>query len=147
MKFPDFDDRYTVFGMLFVLGNRLQVIGDRFYEEITAKQWFVLVMLELLGENHPDLNGLSEAVGSSHQNVKQLVLKLEQKGYVELYTDESDKRKCMIRITDKCDEIRVKYRGRQNKFMQTLFEGIEPETLKHAANAMLKLEENMEMMK
>ncbi|MEN6316591.1 MAG: hypothetical protein ABFD25_20340 [Clostridiaceae bacterium] len=147
MNFQDFDDRYTIFGMLFVLGNRLQVIGDKFYEEITAKQWFLLVMLDLLGENHPDLNGLSEAAGSSHQNVKQLVLKLEQKGYVELYTDDSDKRKCRIRITDKYDEIREKYRGKQIEFMQTLFEGIEPETLKHTVNTMLKLEENMEMMK
>jgi len=147
MNVPKFDDRYTVFGMLFVLGNRLQVIGDKFYDEITAKQWLILLVLDLFGEENPDMNGLSEAVGSSHQNVKQLVLKLEQKGYVELYPDDLDKRKCRVRMTDKYDEIRQKYRDKQIEFMKVLFDGIGPETIKHAAKTMMKLEENMEMMK
>jgi DNA-binding MarR family transcriptional regulator len=147
MNIPDFDDEHLIFGLLFMLGNRLQVVGDKFYDEITSKQWFVLLMLNLFGEIHPTMNELSEAAGSSHQNVKQLVLKLEQKGYVELYSDDADKRKCRVKMTDRCDEINQKYRNKQNEFMKTLFSGIDRETLKATSKALLKLEENMEMMK
>ena len=80
-KYQKYDDEFLMFGLLFVLGNKLQVIGDSFYEEITSKQWFVLVMLGVLGDN-PTLNELSEGMGSSHQNVKQLLVKLQEKGYV-----------------------------------------------------------------
>jgi len=147
MNIPKLDDEYLIFGLLFMLGNRLQVIGDKFYDEITAKQWFVLLMLNLFGENYPTMNELSEAVGSSHQNVKQLVLKLEQKGYVELFSDDFDKRKCRVKMTDRCEEINQKYQTKQDEFIKELFNGIEPETLKHTANALLKIEEKMEMMK
>jgi DNA-binding MarR family transcriptional regulator len=147
MNIPDFDDEHLIFGLLFMLGNRLQVVGDKFYDEITSKQWFVLLMLNLFGEIHPTMNELSEAAGSSHQNVKQLVLKLEQKGYVELYSDDADKRKCRVKMTDRCDEINQKYRNKQNEFMKTLFSGIDRETLKATSKALVKLEENMEMMK
>jgi DNA-binding MarR family transcriptional regulator len=147
MNIPDFDDEHLIFGLLFMLGNRLQVVGDKFYDEISSKQWFVLLMLNLFGEIHPTMNELSEAVGSSHQNVKQLVLKLEQKGYVELYSDDADKRKCRVKMTDRCDEINQKYRNKQNEFMKTLFSGIDRETLKATSKALVKLEENMEMMK
>ncbi len=38
------------------------------------------------------ISELSERFGTSRQNVKQLALKLEKNGYVEIYTDEKDAR-------------------------------------------------------
>ena len=35
MKLEDYDSRHLLFAALFTTSNRLQSIGDRFYEEIT----------------------------------------------------------------------------------------------------------------
>lgn len=141
---PSYPESYLLFGMIFAVSNRLQVIGDRFYQEITAKQWFVLVTLELFGEEHPTLNELSDAVGSSHQNVKQLVLKLQQKGYVQLYTDAHDRRKSRVAKTDKCAELASAYHEKEMEFIEQLFAGTQPDELKSALRVLMTLEKNME---
>lgn len=33
------DKRFALFGYFFAMSNRLQTVGDRFYEEITCKQF------------------------------------------------------------------------------------------------------------
>jgi len=144
--FPQYEYKYTMLGMMFVLGNKLQVIGDNFYEEITTKQWFVLLMLEIFGEKYPTLNELSDAMGSSHQNVKQLVLKLENKGYVDLYTDEKDRRKTRVRTTTKCGEFSLKYGSKQQEFMKILFSGIEKSNIRTALDTLIKFKKNLEGM-
>lgn len=146
-EFPDYGEEYMLFGMMFVLGNKLQVIGDSFYDEITTKQWFVLLMLEVFGNNPPTLSELSMASGSSHQNTKQLVLKLEKKGYVEFYTDSKDKRKIRIRATSNCNELTKKYNIKQQEFMKKLFEGIDKKNIKIALKTLIQFEQNLEDMK
>lgn len=146
-EFPHYEDEYMMFGMMFVLGNKLQVIGDSFYEEITSKQWFLLLMLEVFGENPPTLNELSDAMGSSHQNTKQIVLKLQTKKYVELYTDEKDKRKMRIRRTPKFDELAQKYEGNQQLFMKQLFCGIDKKKIAITLETLIQFEKNLEEIK
>ena len=77
MKLEDYDSRHLLFAALFMTSNRLQSIGDRFNEEITSKQWFLLAALNTF-EYAPTFNELSSLMGSSHQNVKQIALKLQQ---------------------------------------------------------------------
>ena len=52
---------------------------------------------ELLSNPDEEVTGtvkeLAEIMGSSHQNVKQILLKLEKKGVVYITADERDKRK------------------------------------------------------
>ena len=42
MELKNYPAPYVLFGALLAMGNRLQAAGDRFYDEITTKQWFVL---------------------------------------------------------------------------------------------------------
>jgi DNA-binding MarR family transcriptional regulator len=147
MKLPDYEDDYLLFGMLFVVSNRLQVVGDTFYEELTTKQWFTIVVLEVFGEISPTLNELADAMGSSHQNVKQLILKLESKGYVTTFTDDQDRRKTRIKLTEKHLELKEKYQQNQQEFMKKLFEHIDKSSLKSAVNVLVQLEKNILNMK
>ena len=101
MELKNYPAPYVLFGALLAMGNRLQAAGDRFYDEITTKQWFVLAVLENFSAP-PTLGELARGVGSSHQNVKQLVLKLQQKGYVALAQDGRDARKNRVHRTQKC---------------------------------------------
>ena len=109
MELKNYPAPYVLFGSLLAMGNRLQAAGDRSYDEITTKQWFVLAVLETFSAP-PTLGELARGVGSSHQNVKQLVLKLQQKGYVALAQDGRDARKNRVHRTPKCAELPEKYR-------------------------------------
>lgn len=79
-RLPAYRAEYLLFGALLAYGNRLQALGDGFYREVTTKQWFLLACLELF-EAPPTLGELADAMGCSHQNTKQLALKLAAKQY------------------------------------------------------------------
>ena len=68
MELKNYPAPYVLFGSLLAMGNRLQAAGDRFYDEITTKQWFVLAVLENFSAP-PTLGELARGVGSSHQDV------------------------------------------------------------------------------
>lgn len=65
-------------GLLSAFENRFQTVADSFFEEITWKQFFAIICINLCKDN-PTINELSEVMGSSHQNVKQILIKLEKK--------------------------------------------------------------------
>lgn len=146
LKTGDREQKYIIFALIFAMSNRLQTIGDTFFNEVSTKQWFVLLIMNTLEGYSPTLNELSEAVGSSHQNVKQLVLKLEQKGYVELSKDMEDSRRLRIRITPKCIEFEKAYEEKSAKFMEKLFADQEIKEMDITLKVMLKMKETLEGM-
>lgn len=141
------DDKYVVFALFFMLSNQLQTIGDSFFKEVSTKQWFLLLVLNIMNGYSPTLNELSEAVCSSHQNVKQLVLKLEQKGYVELTRDESDARRLRIKATQKCEELHASYHEKSGIFMNRLFDGLSENEISMMKKVMNDIKDKLESMK
>ena len=57
--------------------------ADAFFKEITWKQFFAIICINLCKEA-PTINELSDVMGSSHQNVKQILLRLEKKDLFQL---------------------------------------------------------------
>lgn len=147
MKLPNYDSEHLIFGLFFMLSNKLQVLGDSFYEEITVKQWFVLVVIDTFKEEYPSISDVAEMVGSSHQNVKQIVNKLTDKGYLQIVRDENDKRRSLIKMTDKCEKLQKDYKEKENEFMTNLFKGTKEEDLKKVVEVFLRLIDNIEEMK
>jgi DNA-binding MarR family transcriptional regulator len=143
---PQYDDPYLLFGLLFILGNRLQTIGDQFYAEITSKQWFVMAMIDAFADHHPTINDLAGASSTSHQNVKQIVVKLEKRGFVSLKIDPADRRKLRIYTTWEWVRFKDEYHDKQAEFMERLFVGISPDMAKNTLTTLLALSENMETM-
>ncbi|MBR4776985.1 MAG: winged helix DNA-binding protein, partial [Lachnospiraceae bacterium] len=94
----------------------------------------------------PTLNDLSEVMGSSHQNVKQILLKLENKGFVAMMTDEKDKRKQRFIVTDKCRKF-MQENDNQNrnseKIIMSIFEGVDDMSLKVTIETIIKMERNL----
>jgi DNA-binding MarR family transcriptional regulator len=141
------EDKYAVFAMIFMLSNRLQTIGDSFFTEVSTKQWFVLLILQIMDGYSPTLNELSDAIGSSHQNVKQLVLKLENKGYVEISKDDEDARRLRIKATSKTNELNSAYEKKSELFLNQLFGSLKEEDLsvtKHVMTSLINILERME---
>lgn len=137
------DKRFALFGYFFAMSNRLQTVGDRFYEEITCKQFFLMICLRLFENGAPTINELSEIMGCSHQNVKSIAGKLEEKGYLEIRPDSDDARKLRIRLTNKADSLAKKYQKKEVDFIDMLFAGISDKQIEITFKTLEKMEENI----
>lgn len=138
------DEKLVLFGTFFAFSNRLQAAGDTFYEEITCKQFFLLICLSLFGDEPPTINELSNVMGSSHQNVKQIADKLEKAGFLETFQDRQDKRKLRVRATQKVKNLSQKYEEREEEFFEIFYKGITQEEIKEMLRLLMKLERNLE---
>lgn len=138
------DDKHYLFGLLFALDNKLQATGDHFFDEITAKQWFLLACITLFDGKPPSLLELAHIMGCSHQNTKQIVLKLCQKGYLELLPDERDKRRTLVKITPACEELCAQYQAQQVAFMDGFYKGLTPEQIHVTLHTLLTIQNNLE---
>ena len=91
----------------------------------------------------PTVKELAEIMGSSHQNVKQILLKLEKKGFVAITVDENDKRKQRIELTDYCKEFCAKNDEMTMGIMKKMFAGISEEQLQVTIQTIIQIEDNL----
>ncbi|MBQ7766183.1 MAG: MarR family transcriptional regulator [Lachnospiraceae bacterium] len=140
------DHRYALFGLFFAFHNRLQAVGDSFYEEITCKQFFLLACMNLYPEEAPTANELAKTMGCSRQNVKEILNSLEKKQFVRLETDESDKRKKRVYLTEQAKLMGTKYQQKEIEFLEHLYEGVSDEEVDSAYSIISKIEDNLKRM-
>ena len=129
-------------GLLSAFDNRFQTVADSFFAEVTWKQFFAIICINLCKES-PTINELSDVMGSSHQNVKQILLKLEKKGFVEMITDESDKRKRRIVITEKCEDFCKRNDEESKVRIGQMFAGISEEQVIATIQTIAQMERNL----
>lgn len=91
----------NIFAYIFKLSNTLQVYLDKELEHdgITAKQFFLMIAVNSFGSNYPTYKQVADISSSSYQNVKQIALKLEKNGYLNITNDINDKRAKRIILT------------------------------------------------
>ncbi|MBE6015658.1 MAG: MarR family transcriptional regulator [Lachnospiraceae bacterium] len=145
VSFGDMPPQPFLLGLLSAFDNRYQAAADVYFNEITWKQFFAIICINLC-KAPPTLNELSEIMGSSHQNVKQILLKLEKKGFVSTISDEKDKRKQRVLVTDKCKEFLEQNDkdGRQSSYViGRIFSGIDEKSLQITIETIMKMERNL----
>ena len=84
LDFENMDKRLIAYVNIFVCANRLQAIMDKGMEDVTARQWLVLTMLGAFPEP-PTLKQISELSGVTHQSMRQITDRLEEKEF-ELFS-------------------------------------------------------------
>ncbi len=126
--FKTMDPRYVIFATTFMLANRLQMVMDQEIDEITCKQWFVMTSLGVFDEA-PTLKELAKACDSSHQNVKQIILKLAEKNFVRIEKDTEDGRALRIYPAEAGKAWAVKNHENSRKFIDTVFNNLTQEEL------------------
>ena len=142
IDYDSMEDKIVIFGSIFTVSNRLQLVMDQQMPELSAKQWFVLTMLSFF-DNPPSLISLAKVCDSSYQNIKQIVLKLEEKGFVKLEDDVSDKRAKCIVMTSKFTEWNKKTKTKADRFVKSLFEPLSTEQIKDFKNYLLTIHEKL----
>ena len=145
VEFGDMPPQAFLLGLLSAFDNRYQAAADAFFKEITWKQFFAIICINLCRET-PTINELSDVMGSSHQNVKQILLRLEKKGFVSTIADAKDKRKQRIIVTDEARTFLEKNdnNGQQSQYIiGRIFEGIDEKSLMNTIQTIMKMERNL----
>ena len=142
VDFKGIEMSYFLLGLLSAFENRFQAAADNAIKEISWKQFFAVICINLCKEK-PTVKELAEIMGSSHQNVKQILLKLEKKGFVHITVDEKDKRKQRIELTDYCREFCAKNDEMTTMAIGKMFEGVSPEQLQVTIQTVMQIEDNL----
>ena len=130
-KIEMMDDCSYLFGTIFIVSSRMDTLQQREFKkfDITPKQWFLLIIIDNLFDNPPTIKEVAKEMGSSHQNVKQVALKLEEKGLLTLERDPKDARATKLKLTEKSNEFGKLIREEGSMFHQKLFKDIDKDDL------------------
>lgn len=142
VDFNGIETSYFLIGLLSAFNNRFQAFADKMIEEISWKQFFAIICINLCKES-PTINDLAHIMGSSHQNVKQILLKLEKKGFIAMITDSLDKRKQRIILTEYCKTYCQNGDNSSNEVMNKMFNGLSQEELMITIQTIIKIEDNL----
>lgn len=88
------------FRLVIALSQELRTLMDQRLAPsgLTTQQAAVLTVIETAG-GPPTMTQVARALGMSHQNVKQLAVALERKGFLEIVADEHDARSKRMQTT------------------------------------------------
>lgn len=138
--------REYLFGSIFLLANKLQALGDGYLEEVTLKQWLLLIMIHVMEKEQPSVTEVADFMGGTRQNVRKMLEVLEGKGFVELRANPLDRRTLSVALTPKTEQLFAQFQAKGDAFLDRLFDGIPPEELAGARRTVEALFENMERM-
>ena len=138
--------REYLFGSIFLLANRLQTLGDGYLEEVTLKQWLLLIMIHVMDRDQPSVTEVADFMGGTRQNVRKMLEVLEGKSFVTLSANSLDRRTLSVALTPKTEQLFVRFQAKGDAFLDRLFDGIPPEDLEATRRTVEALFENMEGM-
>lgn len=143
LDFSGIESTFFLLGLISAFQNRYQAKADNFFEDISWKQFFAIICVELFDKS-PTIKELSHIMGSSHQNVKQILNKLEDKGYLVIEFDKEDKRKQRVILTEKTRRFCEAHEEGSQRIVKGLFEGIGEKEIQIVIRTLLQMEKNLE---
>jgi DNA-binding MarR family transcriptional regulator len=145
-KDSDFEGILEMKGYIIVLIFLIQqrwsyIINKKFQKDhITTKQWLMLIILGSAFPSPPSMQEVAEAMSTTHQNVKQLAIRLEKRGLLKIERDSQNKRILRLKTTEECEEFWEKRKNNDIKSINDLFKGLEADEVKILSEIMIKLE-------
>lgn len=132
-----------IYGGIFALSNKLQLIGDKFDPNISTKQWFLIAVIASFKDESPTISMTAERIGNSRQNVKKMAGILEKKGFLTIIKDNVDGRIQRLELTEYCMDYFNKRQEKEEKYMDSLFTDFDEEKLTGLFKGMKQLENNI----
>lgn len=136
-------DSYKLITLLNRFNNSIQAKGNTKVEDMSWKQFILIIAINRF-DYPPTINDLSAINGTSHQNTKQLLLKLEETGLVQIIEDKEDRRKQRVILTYKEKGRQAGYKDQNINLINKLFESITEEELQTTLNTLTKLDKAVE---
>ena len=118
-----------IYATLFATNNKIQAVCDKEYKTLTLRQFMFLLAITHIPEGECTFNTVAKQLGTSKQNIKQLVSVLVKKGYILVEPSKVDKRANNIRLTEEGMAEGVAYAEYGNKFLGHIAEQFTTEEL------------------
>jgi len=133
------------FGALMNITVKLDTQLDKALKpfDLTAKQWYLLMILDSLFEAPPTLKQASKQTGSSYQNIKQMALKLQSKGLLHIEKDPSDFRALRLVMTDKAKQLSQKLAPTAETFLAKFYDNVPSADIQVVARVMFQMINNL----
>jgi len=138
-------DDAMIFGLLLIISNRMNTLLERELKEfdVTTKQWFLSETINSVFDHPPTLKEAASAMGSSHQNVKQVAMKLQQKGLLSLEKDKNDARATRVCLTEKSVSFWKKTDPKGGSFREKMFKELGDENISLVRQSLEKILSNL----
>jgi DNA-binding MarR family transcriptional regulator len=88
------------YATLFSIANKLQVFADNSFKNMTTRQFMAMIAIMHLPSDQTTLINIARKLGTTKQNVKQIISLIENKGYVTIVPSSTDKRAVNIKVTE-----------------------------------------------
>ncbi len=113
-------------------------------DKITTKQWLMMIVLSNAFDHDPSMQEVADALSITHQNVKQLAVRLEERGFLNIERDTDNRRILRLKITEECHQYWEKRNPDDIKSINALFEDLNTEEIKNLFEIISKLEKTSE---
>lgn len=138
-------DDAMIFGLLLIISNKMNTLLEREFKEfdVTTKQWFLSETINSIFKSPPTLKDVANAMGSSHQNVKQVAIKLQQKGLLTLEKDKKDARVTRLKMTEMSHDFWKQTDLKGSTFRAKIFKGIDTSDMARTRYILKKMLSNL----
>jgi len=128
------------FSSLFLVSNKLQIAGDQCCEPLTSRQYMTMLAVIHLPKDETTLINIAKKLGTTKQNVTQLVKSLEKKGFVSIIPSKKDKRAVNVGLTEHGMDAVIKC-GKDSgiNFMADIFKDFTKEEIETLWKLLIKL--------
>ncbi|WP_312442300.1 MarR family winged helix-turn-helix transcriptional regulator [Lacrimispora sp.] len=109
------------YATFFSVTNKLQILGDSYFESVTARQYMILMAIAHLPEDETTLVNIARKLGTSKQSANKLLTNLENKGYIASTPSKRDKRAINVAITETGIQILLECGEKSIEFMADIF--------------------------
>ncbi|MBV4418921.1 MarR family transcriptional regulator [Clostridium tyrobutyricum] len=128
------------FSSLISVSNKLQITGDQYCKPLTSRQYMAMLAVLHLPKDETTFINIAKKLGTTKQNITQLIKNLEKKNFVYIIPSKKDRRSVNVRVTDLGMNIMIKC-GRDGSinFMADIFKDFTKEEVETLWKLLIKL--------
>lgn len=89
-----------IYATLTATTGKIETNADKYYKGLTSRQYMTILAILHLQPHETTLKNIAQKLGTTKQNVTQMVNAIEKKGYIVISPSEVDKRAINMKITD-----------------------------------------------
>ena len=122
---------YSLYRMVFNLSQRFQYLTDDILrkDNLTAKQFHLSAIIDQSFTEPPSVNEVANIMDTSHQNVKAIANQLQRKGFLQIEKDPDDRRRQLLKLTEKSRQYWDSQAKVGEAFMLSLFDALSDEEI------------------
>lgn len=132
---------FELYGSTFLLARRLEYIVDKELakDNLTTKQFLMIAVIEKMFELPPSIKQVAHALGSTHQNIKQMANQLERRSFLRIERDARDRRVLRLKVTEKNRAYWDSRAEEHEHFILEIFSGLEEDGVRSLHAGMMRL--------